>query len=350
RIRECKHFSIKYTLMKTLEIGGIDPAAVDCSSGSSTEILYTGTNEEYWRNLHTLFSSLEKINCWDKNDYAKLQKYILDNNQGMEIDDLIKADNYLALAYRKQMPSELLNEEIYNAINQVLVNRVHGVNALKIFNILNRVNPVFPAEKIRLNSRPSLQKAIEQFISGKSNPESFLTHEEYEHLHYIEIIYSPEEKCMKSIEITAFLTNKEDIFNEGFDFQQIAMEFKANNLPDFTQKEGERTLANKPIICKAKLDNTYYGGIFTPAYFNRNLGLSIEVNEKDIIRENWLEGRSWEFGKIGMPLREGSRLLLSTEKINSFEDRGWRLLWLVNYDQDNAIIIDRKKKQIVRLW
>ncbi|WP_088351337.1 S1 family peptidase [Bacillus cereus] len=350
RIRECKHFSIKYTLMKTLEIGGIDPAAVDCSSGSSTEILYTGTNEEYWRNLHTLFSSLEKINCWDKNDYAKLQKYILDNNQGMEIDDLIKADNYLALAYRKQMPSELLNEEIYNAINQVLVNRVHGVNALKIFNILNRVNPVFPAEKIRLNSRPSLQKAIEQFISGKSNPESFLTHEEYEHLHYIEIIYSPEEKCMKSIEITAFLTNKENIFNEGFDFQQIAMEFKANNLPDFTQKEGERTLAHKPIICKAKLDNTYYGGIFTPAYFNRNLGLSIEVNEKDIIRENWLEGRSWEFGKIGMPLREGSRLLLSTEKINSFEDRGWRLLWLVNYDQDNAIIIDRKKKQIVRLW
>ncbi|WP_194758341.1 serine protease [Priestia megaterium] len=348
RIQGCEHFTIKYILIKILKMGGVDMTITENSSVCSNMNHNINFNEEYWRSLHPLFKSLENVNCWDKADYIELQKYILENNPGLDIEDLSRIDSYLALAYRKQNESDLLHSEIYRAVNKLLVSRVYDTDALKIFKVLNRVNLIFPSEQIRLNSKPSLQKAIEEFIFEGSNPEIFLTDEEYEHLHYIEVIYSQQKNLMEFIEITAFITNQEDILNDEFDLNQIAIEFSPNELPDFTSEKAE--LGYKPLIYKAKLDNNYYGGTFTPSYLNQNLDILGDNDKKDAIRESWIEERSWEFGKTGMPLREGSRLLLSKERINSLKEKGWRVIWFVDYNHEKAVIIDREKRQIIHLW
>lgn len=350
RIKECKHFIIKYYFIKILELGGIDLSVTDNPSVLEIGIGELDVDEEYWRNSQSIFAALEKLNCWNKDNYREMQKYILEKNKDMDIYDLIKIDEYLAFAYRKQGESGILNSEIYKAINTVLVKKVYDEDASEIFKVLNRVNPIFPSEQIRLSSEPSKEKEIAEFILENSNPENFLCEGKYEHIHYTEILYSAEEKRMKPIEIIAFLRNGEAIINDEFDLKVMALSFKMNDLPEFIQGKVNINSSYRPLIYMGELDATYYGGTFTPAYLNKSLDILSEINGKAIIRENWIEGRSWQTGKIGMPLREGSRTLLSTEKINAIKKSGWKLVWFVNYNDEYAFIIDREKKEIIQLW
>ncbi|MFT9849992.1 S1 family peptidase [Aneurinibacillus sp. REN35] len=350
RIKECEHFTIKYTFMKILGLGGVNLSVSDNSSVREMGIYGLEVDEEFWRSKNSMFTILEKLNCWNKDDYKEMEKHILENNKELDITDLIRIDDYLSLAYEKQGQSGILESETYKAINKVLVKKVYDADALKIFRALNRVNPTFPAEQIRLSSKPSKGKEIEEFILGKSGPEKFLYEGKYEHIHYTEILYSEEERCFKSVEIIAFLRKNEDVINDEFDFNAMALKFKVNDFPDFRRDQVNTTSSYRPLIYKGELETTYYGGTFTPAYLNKDLDILSNVNERDITSESWIEGRSWDTGKVGMPLREGSRLLISKEIINSIKETGWKLVWYVNYNDENAFIIDREKREIVSLW
>ncbi len=85
--------------------------------------------------------------------------------------------------------------------------------------------------------------------------------------------------------------------------------------------------------------------MFTPPYILNGLN----INEKDIIKEGWIEGRSWAFGKVGMLLREGSLMLLSTKEIDLIRSKGWNLIWYVNYNDENSFFIDRESKEVFQL-
>ncbi|OXS75820.1 serine protease [Domibacillus enclensis] len=350
RIKECEHFTVKYTFVKILELGGVSLSTIDGSSPPEIDIHSIEVNEKFWRESHPIFATLEKINCWNKDNYKEIQQCILEKNQALSIDDLIKIDSYLVSAYRKQGQSVILKSEVYRSINKVLVRKVYDEDASKIFKALCRVNPIFPSEQIRLNSKPSKEREIMKFVLGNLSPEDFLFEGKYQHVHYTEILYSAEENCMKSVEIIGFARKEEEIINNEFDLEVMALKFKVNDLPDFTKGKINTTSSYIPLIYKGEFDTTYYGGTFTPAYLNNELDISSSINEKDIIRESWIEGRSWEFGKVGMPLREGSRLLISKEKMNLIRSLGWKLGWFVNYNDENAFIIDREKREIVQLW
>ncbi|WP_179924659.1 serine protease [Priestia megaterium] len=349
KINANKHFTIKYIFTRILELGEVDP---DRSMGRSNEIIegaVKGGNRDFWKYLHPMFDRLESIGLWRKDHYRRMEEYILESNAPLNIKDLMQVDEYLTLAYRKQGQSIILEPEIYKAINRTLVEEIYNTQAPELFSILSRVNPIFPSGDIRLVSKDSKEKELLEFISRKANYDKFLYEEKHEHIYYTEIMYSEQEKCMKCIEIIAFLRNRETtlktIIEDNFSLQDIALEFEANTIQSYTEFNFNDFSTHRPLISKVNLNDFYYGGIFTPPYILNGLN----INEKDIIKESWIEGRSWAFGKVGMPLREGSLMLLSTKEIDLIRNKGWNLIWYVNYNDENSFFIDRESKEVFQL-
>lgn len=350
RIKDCDHFTIKYTYIKILELGNVSFFETGAFSPLKISISANEENDNLLRNTLSIFEVLEQNNLWNSQNYLELQQSIIDNNGGLSINDLFRIDSYLSIAYRKQRGTLIIKSEVFKAINKVLVRQLYEEDAEKIYKLLCRINPNFPAEQIRLNSIPSKEKDIKNFITGKISPEIFLSEGKYQHLHYLEFLYSDEAKSLDFIEITGFARKGERIITDEFDLEMLAWTYKQNGFPDFSLGKRNTFSYYEPLIFKGELNESYYGGTITPAYINKEINILSNFQESDIIRESWIEGRSWEYGKVGIPLREGSRLLISKEKVDLINHIGWKLGWFVNYNDEYAFVIDPEKKEIIQLW
>lgn len=148
------------------------------------------------------------------------------------------------------------------------------------------------------------------------------------------------------MEIIGFLVGPNALQN-AFNLNDVYQSFFPNEQPKLREISSTERLVYRPTVYKVELETNVTGGIMTPAFLHPYFeGLLGEIQQQEIIRESWLEGRDWDVDRIGIPLREGCRLLVSKEKIKRLDLTPWRLVWLVKYDFSTQFIIDRDYRSV----
>ncbi|WP_322922255.1 serine protease [Paenibacillus campi] len=361
RIIQHEHFMIKYTFLEIVEtVKNNNSDANDfytVLSDSflnelSTTVLDNNevTEKPAWLNhFNDLLDPLTMIGVLNKNNQQELIKYISELCLPLSIEEFTRYDIYVSRSYRSNQKFERLELIIRKGINKLMSKNVSKKQAIQVANHLRIYNPYFPKEKIRLTSRSSLISSIDELISGIGDVERYTQEGNYDYLHYLETVFCPKEGRVKVIEIIGFLVGEND-FQIPFNLNNVYQSFFPNEQPNFQNTSATHSLLYCPAIYKVELVLKMCGGIMTPAFVHPYLkGALIGIKEQDLIRESWLEGRDWDIDRVGMPLREGCRLLISKETALQLSSTPWRLVWLVKYDFTYSFIIDRDFKRVYTL-
>lgn len=357
-ILSCTHLVIKHTWFEIIKLINAQNASMLTEESAIRSNLFTSTKpksdfvensnsvaqikKDLGRDLAHIFSKLGKIGVWSDSDYGLLEEFISQGNSNLNLDALIRIDHYVSNGYHQGDRNYFLKAQVLTALNNILLSRVTEQNISTVIEIMRLYNPFFPNESVRLGSARSLDNDLKLFVSGETkNPSLFLREGKDEYLHYIEVIHSEETNTMKFIEISASLTR----FTE-FKPEQLVKpkQFKANQNPITEYAAFKNT-----FMYSTTLGPNYFGGRMTPSILNASFDALPSNLKNESYMDSWIEGRKWNVHQLGMPLREGSRLLVSSEVIDRLLARGWRLIWHVNYNDTNHFLIDRTAKQIYSL-
>jgi hypothetical protein len=91
----------------------------------------------------------------------------------------------------------------------------------------------------------------------------------------------------------------------------------------------------------------YTGGRITPSFINLGVqGFAGKVKLSDISENHWIEGCSWDSEQLGRPIREGSRLMMTSEKLDLLSQKGWEIFWRVDYNFASKFVINRKTLEV----
>lgn len=358
RIVKIDHFMIKHTFLEIVKLAGKKyDEANDFHTTLSESFLtnrtkgvpdsYQGVDKPYWlSHFNEILNPLEQIGVVVSTDYQELVNSITDLCLPLTVEEFIRADSYVARSYRSNQKFEQLEIVIRKGINQLLSKRVGDEQLTQVADYLRIYNPYFPNEGIRLKSKPSLISSIEELILDNGDAMLCTQDGAYDYLHYLETVFCPKEGRLKVVEIIGFLIGP-NAFQSPFNINKVYQTFFPNEEPKFQDISSTDPLMYRPTVYKVELDAKVSGGIMTPAFLHPYLeGLLGEIREQDIVRESWLDGRDWDVDRIGMPLREGCRLLLSKDKSKRLSLTPWRLVWLVKYDFTKSFIIDRDYRTI----
>ncbi|WKL02237.1 hypothetical protein Q0F98_39285 [Paenibacillus amylolyticus] len=359
RIVELDHFMVKHTFMEIVKLAGKNTTNANdfytiFSESFLNEIpkrlfdFNKGVETPYWlSHFHEILEPLEQIGVLVKNDYQELTQYVSEMCLPLSVEDFMRADIYVTRSYRSNQEFERLEMVVRKGINKLLSKKVGKEQLTRVANHLRIYNPHFPNEGVRLTSKPSLISSVNDLISGKGDHAENCTHEgAYDYLHYLETVFCLEEGRFKLIEIIGFLVGQ-DAFQSPFNLDDVYQSFFSNEQPNFQNTPTTDSHIYGPAVYKVEPKTKLSGGSMTPAFLHPYLVEVLgEIREQDVIRESWLEGRDWDVDRIGMPLREGCRLLVSKEAVKQLSLTPWRLVWLVKYDFNRSFIIDRDFKMI----
>ncbi|MBL0386379.1 trypsin-like peptidase domain-containing protein [Tumebacillus sp. ITR2] len=361
RIAELDHFMIKHSFLEIANLARkeygdaagfytllSETFATDQTKRELDSHSHQGVDMPYWlREFNSLLTPLEQLGLLVSTDYEELVNCIRQLCLPLSVEELIRADSYVARSYRSSNQKSELLERVRKGINQLLSKRVSHEKLTQAASFLRIYNPYFPIEGIRLTSKPSLLSLIEELVSGSGDAEHCTQDGAYDYLHYLETIFCPLEGP-KAVEIIGFLAGP-NAFQIPFKIGDLYDTFFSNEQPNFQDVTSSPSQMYRPAIFKVEPIEEVSGGIMTPAFIHPQLDdLLGELRELDVIRESWLEGRDWDVDRIGMPLREGCRLLISKENTRRLSLTPWRLVWLVRYDFTTSFIIDRDQRTIIR--
>lgn len=357
QIAELEHFMIKYTFLEIAKLASnenVEAAAFhkQLIATFNTDVSLDTSSEEvgkpdWMKHINSMLEPLEEIGVVGSSDYQKLDWLIDRLSLPLTREELMRVDRYIARGFNIGQNAGLLENTSRRGINQFLSKKTSPEDMFQVADILRTYNPYFPNENIRLESKTGLLSIIEELISDERDDYEICTEEgAYDYLHYFETIFVPEEDQLKLIEVIGFLAGP-DAFQRPFRSKEVYEIFFSNEQPDFQDISSSAILTYRPAIYKVAPLPDVFGGIMTPAFLHPHFeGLLGEFRKQDIIRENWLEGRSWDVDRMGIPVREGCRLLITKEKIKRLKLTPWRLVWLVKYDETTSFIIDRENRAI----
>ncbi|WP_028560371.1 S1 family peptidase [Paenibacillus pinihumi] len=359
RIIKMDHFMVRHTFLEIVELadkkyddtndfhttlsGTFQPSLTNRMSTS-----YQGLGIPSWlRHFNELLEPLERLGVLVSTDYHDLVSTISHLCLPLSVEEFIRADSYVARSYRSNQKFEQLEKVVRKGINQLLSKkRMNNEELTQVADHLRIYNPYFPNEKIRLKSKSSLIMLIEELLLGNGDAELCTQDGAYDYLHYLETVFFPREGQLKVVEIIGFLVGPNALQN-AFNLNDVYQSFFPNEQPKLREISSTERLVYRPTVYKVELETNVTGGIMTPAFLHPYFeGLLGEIQQQEIIRESWLEGRDWDVDRIGIPLREGCRLLVSKEKIKRLDLTPWRLVWLVKYDFSTQFIIDRDYRSV----
>lgn len=359
RVLEQEHFMVKQSYLEIVSV-------VSADNKNLSDFHHTLTNSfsllapdsllkdevdipEWLHPFQHTFDNLVQEGVWDSKYYQELINSIVEKYKPLNPEELVRVDRYIAKSFRKVQSTGIMKTIVFNEINRILSNRVSSNKITEIANILRTYNPFFPSERLRLFHKQSVHSFIDDILLGTNDVEKLTHDDDFDYLHYFELVYSPKDGRYKNIEIIGFLARGDALQERLFKSSEIYETFRPNQIPVIEQVNSSSKQMYRPTIYKIEPEANIIGGFNTPAFihpkFEQLLG---EFDPKDIIRESWIEGREWDINKLGLPLREGSRLLISKQKVKKLNLTLWRLLWLVNYE-NTWFIIDRDNREVYEI-
>jgi hypothetical protein len=356
RVSERKHFMVKYSFLEIVKLASVEHEdAVTfyenllltfSSSHSMLASEDVHQHPEWISGLDEWLHPLEQLGVISTYDYGDIAKCIVQLCNPLTREERLRADHYIARSFRLGSNARLYEKVDRCAINMYLANKVSRDYLSRVANVLRIYNPYFPDGKIRLESKTGLLSAIESIVSEESERYDVCTEEgDYYYLHYMETIYDPGVGRLNLVEIIGFLAGP-NAFQYPFKNREIYDVFYSNEEPDFENGLTPTSLAYRPAIFKVVPLPSTVGGIKTPSFLHPHLeGFLNELQEEDVIRESWIEGRNWDVDRMGIALRNGCRTLISKKKLDVLKLTQWRLVWLVKYE-GSSFVIDRDNQVI----
>lgn len=358
RISIREHFMIKHSFLEIAKLASIEhedatafykKMLLTFSTSQSISVSEDDQYPEWISRSNEWLEPLEQLGVINTTEYSEIAKYIVQLCNPLTLEEQLRVDHYIAQSFRLGSNARLFEKVDRCGINTFLANRVSRDYLSRVANILRIYNPYFPDEKIRLKSTPELLSQVELLISKESKRYDICTEEgAYYYLHYLETIYDPEVDRLKMVEIIGFFAGP-NAFQYPFKNQEIYDIFYSNEQPDFKSAVKSTSLAYRPAIFKVVPLPSTVGGIKTPSYLHPELeGLLNGLQNEDVIRDSWIEGRNWDVDRFGIPLRNGCRTLISKKKLNVLKLTPWRLVWLVKCE-GSSFVIDRENRAIYSL-
>lgn len=332
--------------------------------------------EEYMKNLEAvLFSSKEtgsnsKLNLDNYSTYLNnelnfilkelnsntnineefLQKLILNFEESISpltIEEFKKVDGILERSYF--IPEGLSNsyvKKFKNEINLLISDYVTIDNYNELKKELRSYNPYFPESKYCLDI-PNIYPKIKDILGGKRSLNSdFLYYKEKLILHYNEIVADKELRKGNRIEMTAFLMENSKEIPDSKD--ELYDSFQANLEPQESKVDMEKFKEIYPLVHKctfAFCNNSWY----TPSDIHPNFKNEYSLEHEDIQRKTWKSGTILDVDGFGMPIGEGSLLVINKELIEKF-GMDYRLVYRIDYNLGEQILfLDTSRKSIIRV-
>ncbi|WP_281560650.1 serine protease [Thalassomonas sp. RHCl1] len=352
KVENCNHLVIKHTWSLIIRyINNLDSSlleedtTLDNSIFNSKPIEISGKIEYeikksgLGKTLTYILSTLKEIGVWKDSDLLSLNKLLIQNSQYLGFDEVVSINEKISRGYNIGKNEKYINDQLLPVINQIIQHRVTDENINLVISALRQFNPNFPDESIQNYCQNGLDKKIIRFLSNSSqNPMDFIKEGNNEYLHYFEVIAAPD-SSPKLIEISIFLSN------ENSRLQPI--EFQANQHPMVTDIHERKTRKNECFLFNCSPGINYTGGRITPSFINLGVqGFTGKVKPNDISENHWIEGRSWDSEQLGRPIREGNRLMMTSEKLDLLSQRGWEIFWRVNYNFTSQFFINRKTLEV----
>jgi len=352
KIESCKHLVIKHTWSLIVAcINNLDSSLLEedisldnaIFNSKPVEINEKIENEidisSLGDSLTYILSRLTKIGIWKDSDLLSLNKLLIQNSPCLGFDEIARINDKIHKGYSLGQNEKYINDQLMPVINQITQHRVTEENINFVISTLRQFNPNFPDESIQSYSQNGLNEKIIKFLSNSSqNPMDFLKEGDNEYLHYFEVIV-PHDSKPKLIEISIFLSNSKACLQP--------LEFQANQHPlvkdihELKERKSECFLFN----CAPGIN--YTGGRVTPSFINLGVqGFSGKVKPNDISENHWIEGRSWDSNQLGRPIREGNRLMMTSEKLDLLSQKGWEIFWRVDYNFTSQFIINRTTLEV----
>ncbi|MCF2858591.1 serine protease [Pseudoalteromonas sp. SMS1] len=352
KIENCKHLVIKHTWsLIVARINNLDSSlldedvSLDNAIFNSKPVDINGKVEigidinDLGDSLGYILSRLTKIGVWKDSDLLSLNKLLIQSNPCLGFDEIFSINDKIQKGYNLGENKKFINDQLMPVINQIVQDRVTEENINSVVSALRQFNPNFPDESVQSNSQSSLNEKIIEFLSRSSqNPMDFLKEGDNEYLHYFEVIV-PHDKSPKMIEISIFLI-KSKVYLEPSEFQANQHPM-IKDIHDLKKRKSECFLFN----CAPGIN--YAGGRVSPSLINLGVqGFAGKVKHSDISENHWIEGRSWDSEQLGRPIREGNRLMMTSEKLDLLSQNGWEIFWRVDYNFTSQFVINRKTLEV----
>jgi hypothetical protein len=352
KIENCKHLVIKHTWsLIVARINNLDSSlldediSLDNAIFNSKPVDINGKIENgidinsLGDSLAYILSRLTKIGVWKDSDLLSLNKLLIQYTPCLGFDEIVSINDKIQKGYNLGENKKYINDQLMPVINQIVQDRVTEENINSVISALRQFNPNFPDESIQSYSQSGLNEKIIKFLSRSSqNPMDFLKEGDNEYLHYFEVIV-PHDSSPKMIEISIFLSNS--------NVQLEPSEFQANQHPMIKDIHDHKKRKNECFLFNCAPGINYTGGRITPSYINLAVqGFADKVKLSDISENHWIEGRSWDSERLGRPVREGNRLMMTSKKLDLLSQKGWEIFWRVDYNFTSQFVINRKTLEV----
>ncbi|MEA0554873.1 trypsin-like serine protease [Lysinibacillus irui] len=340
KINSVEHFVIRYIYNVLLNVPS--NSTVKYRKDKLNEKLEK--NEDFWKSKCSLIDKLEKLDIWGSAHYSYLEQMLVMDWKVQNINEFLDVMMYYDRAYYKVEGYGILKDAIYVAINKIFSNELNSPFSLDLFKLLNRVNLNFPIFHSRNFGEESIFPILDKVEDSPGDLINLLDNKKDIIAYYSEVLFNPEAKNLKSIEVICFLKRLgyNYLKDKNFRFKDTFEQFDLSDLA--TEQSYEISRNNiRPLISKPNKNNkVYFGGSFIPA---KILNESEIVDSKSVYKESWVEGRSWDIASIGTPLREGAKTIISAKNNAKILSNEFCYNWLVIV-KDCYYIVDSEYKVI----
>ncbi|NRW27468.1 hypothetical protein [Clostridium beijerinckii] len=260
----------------------------------------------------------------------------------LTLTDIKKVENYIERSY--SLPSGVsnyYNSIILSGVNELICKYVTKSNYNEIVSVLRKYNPKSPEVNLE-KSRPNIFNNVEKIF--KENIMYYNCCCEYNGrliLHFHEAVENRETNKLDRLEIIAFFVNEFDSINVLR--SKLYDEFSVNVDPyELEIGKNQSSKDAIPIIIKSELAFVY-GSMYTPSEVHPNVLASIKVGVDDNVQQlTWRDGRVLDVHRFGMPIAEGSCLLISKEALNKVKNNR-TLMYRITFNEE-VLFLDYDNK------